>query len=61
MDLDQQKGFNKNLEAIVKNSEEIESDDDVSQLSAETLKALQAFYAENENKTETDIDEDWVE
>lgn len=46
-----------NLEKLQKIADE--SDDDVPQLSADTLKALQEFYAENENSAE-DIDEDWV-
>ena len=36
-----------------------EDDDDVPKLSADTLRALQEFYAETENKAE-EIDEDWV-
>ena len=38
---------------------EVDSDDDVPQLSADTLKALQEFYAENQDAPEK-IDEDWV-
>ena len=36
-----------------------EDDDDVPQLSADTLKALQEFYAETEDNC-AKIDEDWV-
>ena len=36
-----------------------EEDDDVPQLSADTLKALQEFYAETEENC-AKIDEDWV-
>ena len=41
------------------NNVEDEDDDDVPQLSADTLKALQEFYAETEDNC-AKIDEDWV-
>ncbi len=39
---------------------EPDSDDDIPQLSAETLKALKEFYAESESAS-NQIDEDWVD
>lgn len=58
MDLEKSIEINNNLENLTKNTCD-DDDDDVPQLSAETLKALQEFYAENKNK-DNEIDEDWV-
>ncbi len=51
--------INNNLEGEANICKYTDSDDDVPQLSAETLRALQEFYNEKESKKETDIDEDW--
>ena len=58
--MEARKEINKNLDGGVKVSHALDSDDDdVPQLSADTLRALQEFYAEKESKEETEIDEDW--
>jgi len=53
--------INNNLEGRDKVCQAPDSDDDdgVPQLSADTMRALQEFYAEQESKQDTDIDEDW--
>ncbi len=51
-----------NASEVINNKENvIEDDDDVPKLSAETLKALQEFYAETELiENKADINENWV-
>lgn len=38
----------------------VDDDDDIPRLSADTLKALQEFYAESELQNSKNIDENWV-